>query len=137
MLNCKDLSRLVSDSLTRQLTVREKLNLWMHILCVAHAGTSEYYFDKSTPPYVSRSRPPTHFIVSHVFRRDRSGAYRRRSTWRYEKKIDWFGIIGNDWSPYCLGGVVIDSSALTKTSPEHDRGGRRLHRNSARQTVTR
>lgn len=35
MLNCKDLTRLVSESFERKLTIGERLNLWMHVsMCV-------------------------------------------------------------------------------------------------------
>ena len=31
MLNCRDLTRLVSESFERKLTLSERMNLWMHI----------------------------------------------------------------------------------------------------------
>lgn len=31
MLNCKDLTHLVSESFERKLSIRERLNLWLHI----------------------------------------------------------------------------------------------------------
>ena len=31
MLNCRDLTRLVSESFDRKLTIRERMSLWMHI----------------------------------------------------------------------------------------------------------
>lgn len=35
MLNCKDLTRLVSESFERKLTIGERLNLWLHIsMCI-------------------------------------------------------------------------------------------------------
>ncbi len=31
MLNCKDMTRLISDSLDRKISLRQRLELWMHI----------------------------------------------------------------------------------------------------------
>ena len=32
MLNCKDMTKLISDSLERKITLRERMELWMHIM---------------------------------------------------------------------------------------------------------
>ncbi len=32
MLNCKDMTKVISDSLDRKLTLRQRMELWMHIM---------------------------------------------------------------------------------------------------------
>ncbi|MCC7338757.1 MAG: hypothetical protein IT422_26995 [Pirellulaceae bacterium] len=32
MLNCKDMTKVISDSLDRKITLRQRLELWMHIM---------------------------------------------------------------------------------------------------------
>ncbi len=32
MLNCKDMTKLISDSLERKITLRERMELWLHIM---------------------------------------------------------------------------------------------------------
>lgn len=40
MLNCKDITRLVSESFERRLSIGERLNLWMH---VAMCGSCRFF----------------------------------------------------------------------------------------------
>jgi hypothetical protein len=32
MLNCKDMTKLISDSLERKISVRQRMELWLHIM---------------------------------------------------------------------------------------------------------
>lgn len=32
MLNCKDMTKLISDSLERKITLRQRMELWMHVM---------------------------------------------------------------------------------------------------------
>ncbi len=32
MLNCKDMTKLISDSLERKISLRQRMELWMHIM---------------------------------------------------------------------------------------------------------
>ncbi|MCA9193520.1 MAG: hypothetical protein KDB03_17230 [Planctomycetales bacterium] len=32
MLNCKDMTKLISDSLERKISVRQRIELWLHIM---------------------------------------------------------------------------------------------------------
>lgn len=32
MLNCKDMTKVISDSLDRKITLRQRMELWMHIM---------------------------------------------------------------------------------------------------------
>ncbi len=69
MLNCKDMTKLISDSLDRKISFRQRMELWMHIMMCSmcrrfwsNARAMRRFFAKSSLPD-SSSGQQTSFLA--------------------------------------------------------------------------